>query len=497
MNFKKVFMSMLNFIVLVTGLILYTSTCKADINGDLSYQAQIVRHLRDTLLIGADQDSSIFTIAYITDHSNDINFNTNWPLFWQRWDQNAGSFNAPYPIWNTSAGIQSTLQAEIKYINEVGGISDYLGSWMGKEAIRAVGQAAYYATTTDHLLKIQPILTDLKNAKRTPGSTPLFFTSTACNAMNVLNDIQTALNTKDQNFLNAQATVFNTNLASATTYAAVKSIINNALAYTPAFPTITSFTSFGTTLLNAFNKAVTLVQPADYQELASLITATTTQPKYGQDFAVPRATINAKMGIGSSIDSLKAATMNKNLDQMITLLINVVGASTTDATLKTNLNTAVIAALKIATGLVTNSTQGTQLSSIITTAKKNSAINTADLAKIATEVGYVTQFYTSSISFNDLNSMLTAALKITTPVTTNFATHVYKALTTLITLIPSGVVRSPVTMRADLTANKTAATTRANAIKDAKKTFDTARLAKFMASFKIQINALSTQLPKN
>ncbi len=494
MNFKKVFMSMMNFVVLAAGLIVYTTTCKADINSDM------YTHLKDTLLIGGqagDQLASVFTVAYCTNQIPDINFTTNFSTFWTNWnDKIAGSYNTPSTWSAAKAGIQSTLQAEIKSINEVGGIGDYIASWMGKEAIRAVGQAAYYATTVDHLLKIQPILTALKSALRNPGSTPLFFESFACPSMYALNNIQTALYTKDQNFLNAKATEWNTSLANATTYAAVKSIIDSALAYTSAYST-TSFATLGTTLLAAFNKAVALAQPNNYTEITNLITNTAAISKYGQTFEAPLQTITNKNSLGSNINNLNAATTNKNFNSIVTNLNLVAGVSPTDATLRTNLNTALVSALTTAAGLATNSTQIKQVSDILTMAKNNSAVIQSTLAPIKTEVAYITDFYNTAIKFDALNKTLTTALSTATPVTMNFANKVYAALAKLIDLIPSAV-KSPALTRAALTAQKTAVTTRANALKTAKATLAKARTTTFMSSLKIQINSelISKKLPK-
>ncbi|MFA5306709.1 MAG: hypothetical protein WC365_04630 [Candidatus Babeliales bacterium] len=296
-----------------------------------------------------------------------------------------------------------------------------------------------------------------------------------------------------QDLTNDKATAANTSIASAKTYAAIKNIINDVLAYSPSS---TNFTALGTTLLTAFNKAITLVQPTNYQELKTLITNAATQSKYGQNFAIQLAAIDNKINLGSNTDKLKAVTSNKNFDQIVTALGLVVGTPTTDGTLKTNLNRAVLAALKAALGLVTTSAQASTLARIIITAKKNTAISASDLTKISTEVGYVTQFYDSSINFDKLNSAIVAALK-KAPLTTNFANHVYKALGKLITLIPSAVVKSTATTRTASTANKQAAAARAKALTSIKTTFATARSTSFMATFKANINALSTQLPRN
>jgi uncharacterized protein YgfB (UPF0149 family) len=338
-------------------------------------------------------------------------------------------------------------------------------------------------------------ITQLSNLLKAP---PTYFTSNVTTLTSAIAQKQQQLKSaSDAAAAAAAATTAEqqliANLKAATTFAAIKNIINDILAYSPSS---TNLTALGTTLLTAFNKAVTLVQPTDYQDLKTLITSTAAQSKYGQDFAAPLQIINNKINPGSNTNTLKLATSNKNFDQIVAALDPVVGTSTTDATLKKNLKTEVLAALKAALGLVTTSAQASTLARIIATAKKNTAISAADLTKISTEVGYVTQFYNSSINFDKLNSAILKALQ-KTPVTTNFANHVYKALGKLITLIPSAVVKSPATTRTASTANKQAAAARAKALKSIKSTFAAARSASFMTSFKANINTLSTQLPRN
>ncbi len=502
MNFKKVFMSMLNLTVLAVGLMVYTPTCSSMANDGTTEYRMVTRlwYPDQNLLIEPWLGLTIYTSDTnlnqyptpmlkkdLTNALSDVNFGANAQKFWTGWNLNTNLNQNT--SWNATAGTRATIEAQLDQIKKsiYATMGDYRWSWMYVSSERALIQAAYYARTADELKQVQAVLDQMKTAKFSN-------LTTYCYPAAELATIQSALNTKDLNFLNAQATAFNTSMVSATTYATVKSIINNALAYTPAYPD-TSFATLGTTLLNAFNKAITLAQPTNYQELKSLITTTAAIAKYGQTFASPLASID----LGLKIDALNLATTNKNFDSIVAALNNVVGTTTTDATLKTNLNTAVLSALKTAAGLVTTDTQCNQLSSLVTTATTNAAINAADLTKIATEVGYVTQFYTSSITFDGLNSALTNALKIATPVTTNFANHIYKALTTLITLIPSGMVRSPVTTRADTSANKAAATTRKNALNAAKATLNKARTTAFMKKLQTNINSelISKKLPKN
>ncbi len=467
MNFKKCFsIVIVSFVTLSLHSMLFASNLS------------MYNYVLNLLLTQTPIPSS----ASLIDHSTDPSFATHAQTFWSNWfkNQNEQIYS------NANSGIQRTIDEVIKYI-PIYTYADIIPD-QSTMILQALQQAAYYSTTPTQFTLVQSYITNIKNLKTYDCMSPVAIIAGL--DTNLIKDVQDALN-----FSNSLYT-----LNAATDFVTIQVAVNNAINYVPSSSATRQ--QYGRTLrpavIKALIKAATGTLPGNYEATYSLINAA--QKKFtsgdssdsGSDFTpVFNALVTTKT------TALKVASMNKNFDQIVTALTNVVSATTSDAALKTNLNTAVIAALKMAAGLVTTSAQVAQLSSIITTAKTNAAINPSDLTKIATEVGYVTQFYTSSITFDKLKSTLTNALKITTPLSLNFANHVYKALTTLITLIPSGVVRSPVTTRADTSANKAAATARANAIKDAKKTFDTARSAKFMASFKAQINALSTQLPKN
>ena len=469
MNFKKCFSIV---IVSLVTLSLHSMLCASN----LSTHAYVLTQFL--------QQTPIPSTASLIDHSTDPNFATHAQTFWNNWVHNQTE-----QTWSSLAsGIQRTIDEATNYTKSCSyaGISSDVGGCY-TQILYALQQAAYYATAPTQFTLVQNYIAKIQNAKTNDGIYPI---ASIANIAGLIMEVQDAVN-----FLNS---VYIVNAA--TDFVTIQVAVNNAINYMSSSSATRQ--QYGRTLrpavINALIKAATGTLPGNYEATYSLINAA--QKKFtsgnssdsGSDF---NPAFNAL--VTTKIAALKVASINKNFDQIVTALTNVVSATTTDATLKTNLNTAIIAALKTAAGLVTTDTQCNQLSSLITTAQANAAISSSDLTKIATEVGYVTQFYTSSITFDKLKSTLTNALKITTPLSLNFANHVYKALTTLITLIPSGVVRSPVTTRADTSANKAAATARANAIKDAKKTFDTARSAKFMASFKAQINALSTQLPKN
>lgn len=425
-------------------------------------------------------------------HSNNVNYDASYTSFWNFWANNfdkiSGALNPSY------TGIQAILDTimDTSYLPGIYG-NDIV--WI-KDNVKAVmEQAAYYLQN-----KAPGVYKDAKYSKMKDIEIVQEYLDKldrvyAIDFRGLFSDIKAVVTLKKNCFDTIEA------IKNATAVTDIINSINTAKTIIANNPTSQAKKFFGATTIIG-DKLKTTVSGIEARDTAiqklrqCLVDSMNTfkaaeYPTMYNTLSTALKDLDTKIGKSGAISPLKAATSNKNLAEINSELIAAINTPVA-AAFKTELNNSVLAALKVAVGLAQSNTDCSTIKGMLTAAKKN--ISSSNFTKISTEVDCVSKFYTNT-TFDALNNTLKKAISLT-PVTENFANHVHNALTKLITLIPSGVVKSPAVTRADLTANKNAATARAKALKAAKTTLDAARKAKFMRTFNAKINSLSLTLPK-